>query len=182
MKKLAWINQWVRAERSGSPSPDRAAPPLWMRESPGSSSFSPRCETEQKPPTFFPTGPLPSPYRICESPLLLAAKENNIQAQASCSSMRPVMSTRKVRSVSSWVSPVPMALFPSCWYSPGPSGCGPPVLYGAPSLLQRGHETLLSVNARSRGETALHVAAFMTTWRPAAMVLMEAAPSWSRSP
>ena len=57
-----------------------AAPPLWMRDLWVQGSLPPRCETEHGRPPCFPTGSAPLSYRIWESPLLLAAKENDIQA------------------------------------------------------------------------------------------------------
>uniref|UniRef100_A0A8B9WWP2 Ion transport domain-containing protein n=1 Tax=Bos mutus grunniens TaxID=30521 RepID=A0A8B9WWP2_BOSMU len=82
MKKLPWINHSVRErELSAQAAPPLIeAPPLWMRDLRVRGSLPLRCETEQSHPPFFPTGPTPLPYRIWESPLLLAAKENDIQA------------------------------------------------------------------------------------------------------
>ena len=82
MKKLPWINHSVRErELSAQAAPPLIeAPPLWMRDLRVRGSLPLRCETEQSRPPFFPTGPTPLPYRIWESPLLLAAKENDIQA------------------------------------------------------------------------------------------------------
>uniref|UniRef100_A0A8B9WX31 Ion transport domain-containing protein n=1 Tax=Bos mutus grunniens TaxID=30521 RepID=A0A8B9WX31_BOSMU len=81
MKKLPWINHSVRErELSAQAAPPLIeAPPLWMRDLRVRGSLPLRCETEQSHPPFFPTGPTPLPYRIWESPLLLAAKENDIQ-------------------------------------------------------------------------------------------------------